>query len=113
MLEEAAAHNQLEMMKFLIQKGSNINLRDDDDDDSVLLSAAFLGNADVVRFAIENGADINQRRFIGSSSIHEALEQISAENMESKFAVVQILLDHGLDIDATDDHGLTALHYAA
>ena len=116
MLEKAATHSQLDTMKFLIQQGANIDsFRRDipDEENTILLKAAFMGRPDVAKVAIENGADINRRRFRGSSVLHEAVEDISAENLESKVAVVEILVKHGLDIDVFDEDGYTALHWVA
>ena len=76
----------------------------------MLLAAAFLDCADIVRLAIENGADINQRRFIGSSTLYEAIEGISIENLESKVTIVELLVDYSMDINTTDNNSYTALY---
>jgi len=108
MLEAAASHNQLEMMEYLIRKGADVNWAYDGE--TALLTAAYQGRVQVLSLLIENGADINCKRFRGASVLHEAVHNVSADNLDRKIAVVEILLSHGFDIETTDVDGHTALH---
>ena len=87
--------------------------------------AAYGGQLDVVRFLLENGADIHVRtakwipigtslgtiyfQEIGGNALMLAIDQGHAE-------VVRLLLEHWMweySADGRDDHGLTALMFAA
>ena len=78
-----------------------------------LLNAAYQGQHQIWEILINNGADVNQKRFRGPSALHEAVANVSAENLNGKIAVLKTLLGHGIDIEATDEDGHTALHCAA
>ena len=56
MLEVAARHEQLETMEYLIEKGANVNLKNDGE--TALLSAAYAGSVQVLKILIGKGADI-------------------------------------------------------
>ena len=90
-----------------------------------LILAAYGGQLEMVRFLLERGADIHIRtaerisvetslgsiyfQEIGPSALTLAIEQGHAE-------VVRLLLEHWMweySADGRDDHGLTALMYAA
>ena len=111
MLEKAARYGQLETMRYLIRNGANVKLQFEDD--TVLLSAAYQGNVQVCDFLMENGADVSRRRFRGSSVLHEAVADISADNLDRKISVVKSILNFGFNIDTTDEDGYTALHWVA
>ena len=110
MLQAAASHGQLEVIEYLIRKGANVNLQNDGE--TRLLTAAYQGQSQVPEILIANGADINHKRFRGASALHEAVANVSGENL-GKIAVVETLLSHGIDIEVADEDGHTALHCAA
>ena len=111
MLHAAASHGQLEVIEYLIRKGANVNLQNDGE--TILLTAAYQGQSQVLEILIANGADINHKRFRGASALHEAVANVSGENVTGKIAVLETLLSHGIDIEVADEDGHTALHCAA
>lgn len=69
--------------------------------------AAQNGNTDVVRYLLENGADIKAQDIkLERAAIHFAAENGSLE-------CVKFLAEHGADLLDRDIYGTTALHYAA
>ena len=111
MLDAAASQGQIEIVEYLIRKGANVNLQNDGE--TRLLTAAYQGQYQILEILIKNGADINHRRFRGASALHEAVANVSAENLKGKIAVLETLLSHGIDIETADEDGHTALHCAA
>jgi len=54
----AADFNQLEVMKYLVSKGANINAKDAFGG-SPLLASVYEGHADIVEFLLSKKADVN------------------------------------------------------
>jgi hypothetical protein len=76
-------------------------------DPDALVSAATLGDLEVIEQLIENGADPDQKCKFGDTAIIAAVNGgVGAE------AIIEYLLDHGADIDAEDTDGDTALDLA-
>ena len=57
----AAMKNQTNVLKVLIQNGSDINAKADYISTTALHEAAYKGHLQIVMMIIENGANINQR----------------------------------------------------
>ena len=60
----------------------------------------------MVKFLIENGADINIKNNNGDTVLHEAV--LIKDNLE----VVKLLIENGADINIKNNNGDTVLHYA-
>ena len=56
----AASGGNLDVVKFLIDKGLNVTARDEDGT-TVLMCAARGGNLEIVKLLIEGGADVNAK----------------------------------------------------
>jgi len=79
----------------------------DKDGMTALLFAANNGNTEVIRYLLENGADIKAHDTrLERSAIHFAVE---SGNLEC----VKFLSEHGANMLDRDIYGATALHYAA
>ena len=79
-------------------------------DTSVLLyyllrDAISMNNIELVKFALEQGADVNKASKSGETPLHVAV-------WESSLDVVKFLVSHGADIHAIGDQGRTPLHTA-
>ena len=127
----AAYRGHLDVVNLLLDYGVGINPRPAlgqkrGSGITALMLAAYGGQLEVVRFLLEKGADIHVRtanwlpvqtdrgttiyfQEIGASALTLAIDQGHAE-------VVRLLLEHWMweySADGRDDHGLTALMYAA
>ncbi len=90
----------------ILEAGADVNARGANGW-SALMIAAAKGSMVVTRQLIRAGADINTRDVFLWTPLHRS----AYENRES---VVDLLLETpGIDIDARDDQGATALHHAA
>lgn len=79
-------------------------------------SGAYGREHEIARLLLKAGADVNRRGlsgrfFDGSTALHVAVRQ--AIHLEERLHMVNLLLANEADVDLTDEHGLTPLHYAA
>ena len=110
-LQAAASRGHLEVIEYLIRKGADVNLPNDGE--TMLLAAAYRGQPQVVETLLKNGADISQRRFRDASALHEAVADVTSENLAGKAAVLEILLNYRADKEVIDEDGHNPLHCAA
>ncbi len=103
-LHYLAVENQLDAVEFLFLKGADLNTKNEFGD-TPITEATSLGHFDMVKFLLENGAKIDQLPG-GDPIIHEAVRSGDPE-------IVDLLVNYGVDINATDFLGCTPLHESA
>lgn len=102
----AAERGNPEIVRLLIGAGARLN-EQDEQGFSALHCAARNSHAKVLRILIdEYQARLGLRLHNGSLSIHSAASRGNIQSLE-------VLLDAGLSIDATNNDGRTPLHWAA
>jgi ankyrin repeat protein len=101
-LHLALESGHIDIARYLIEKGADINLKDKDKA-APLHNAAYLGNLEIVDLLLNKGAAaLNEGNFRGQTPLHFACERGYPE-------VVSRLLDAGADIEARDVIGRTPL----
>jgi pectate lyase len=101
----AAQVGDLDKVKAFLEKGTDVNAKDDDGMTPLLL-AISKKQADVAKFLVENGADVNAGDKSGFVPLVYALWNTDPN-------VVKILLDNGADVNAEDTAmGFSVLHWA-
>ena len=103
-LSYAAINNNLELAKFLIYHGADIEASNMYEARPIQL-AAWNKAYDVFVYLAELGADFEQRNFKGFTSI------LSASKIGC-LSIVKYLVEHGANIEAKDKWGYTALYRA-
>ncbi len=97
----AAERNQVDLLKLLLERGADINVRDEKWQ-SALFHATANDRPDVIGILIQKNADVNARDKTGRTPLmmacHDAREQI-----------MDMLLARGADVKARDMNGNTAL----
>jgi len=114
-LIRAATNGDLEVVKLLLQNGANVNLMMADR--QTALMAVLAGRApepqalEIIRVLHEAGADVNVIALInhreesrGGTALHYAVRKRYKE-------VIKKLAEYGIDMNARDQDGLTALDY--
>jgi hypothetical protein len=113
-LFNAVFNGDTENVQRLLDKGSNINYRNRYGYTPIIL-AARSGLVDIVKLLIDHGADINQKASI-EYTIGEPSEiqtPLIAAAMEKRIKVIDLLLaQKSIDVNASTDAGLTALHFS-
>ena len=94
-LTAAVELNNLDMVKFLVEHGADINGREF----SPLLTATYLGNRtfDIVKYLVEHGANVNVRNKRGDTPLYNAF--CNSDGIE----MVKFLVEHGANVNAVDN----------
>lgn len=117
LLHDIASNRQLwtlDVMKWLVKKGLDINARTDDGSTPLILSiynstGYDREHYDKIEWLLTIGADATITDNSGRTPLHYAA--FNKGFLPEKLPL--LLKTHGVDINATDNNGMTALHYAA
>jgi ankyrin repeat protein len=101
----ACKDGDLEKVKQLLERGADVNAKDEILGETALMWASSNGQKEVVEFLIEKGADVNAKTRFGNTALMYASEKGHKE-------VVELLIKKGADINARDEYGWTPLVYA-
>jgi ankyrin repeat protein len=106
-LYTASQYGQLDVVRSLLEQGSDVNETSSiGSRRSALHAASVAGKLEVANFLIERGAYVNMRSRGGWIPLHHA-------SVTGNLVVTQLLHDHGADIEAKMRHGWSALHLAS
>ncbi len=104
-LHLAAGGGHLEVVKFLVSKGADINLGDNENSPPIV-NAALRSHPEIVRFMLDNGASATLADDNGATALHFGC-------MGGDTLIVRMLLDKGADVNAVTNGGLSPIMYAA
>ncbi|XP_078600101.1 uncharacterized protein LOC144875153 [Branchiostoma floridae x Branchiostoma japonicum] len=104
-LHLAAANRHVNIARYLLHKGANVDERNHMDETALHLAAGS-GDVRMVKLLLEHNADISATDCLGNTALHFAAR-------EGKTNALHLLLWLGANIDATGNDNLTALHLAA
>ncbi|AVP87274.1 hypothetical protein phytr_3200 [Candidatus Phycorickettsia trachydisci] len=107
LLVSAATDNNLEMIHWLLQNGQNINVQDSDGE-TALHEAVRNGRVDIVQYLLENGANVNIRNERAETALCLAFLHVE----DISLPIINLLVDHGFNLNAQIGYGNTALHEA-
>ena len=100
----AASNNNINMVKYLLGKGFDIN-EDLSGSGTALHYAVSFGTIELVELLISNGADINALDYKFQTPLMEAASC-------GKIDIARLLLEKGADPDLKNDYSYTALDIA-
>lgn len=104
LLSLATKNGRLEMVKFLVDKGANVN-HGAINGTAPLMLAATNGHLDVVKFLVDKGADVNAKDHKGGTPLMAAAR-------EGHLDMVKFLVEKGADVNARGNDGETPLTLA-
>ncbi|XP_068681222.1 uncharacterized protein [Montipora foliosa] len=96
------------MIKKLLEKGLEVNGRDNNDDTPLHLMATIADCASM-RFLVENGADFLAKNRLGETVLHSLVSSNEFDGFQESLA---FLIEMGMDINGTDSSGKTSIHHA-
>jgi len=100
LLNMATSAGRIDWIDLLLEGGADIR---------AVFSGTLLGEFDAVRHLIERGAPVNQAGFNGFTP----LIFLARGDKGNRLDLMQLILAHGADVNATGPMNRTALHYAA
>ncbi len=112
----ASMHGQLSVVKLLIDRGADIDNKNDYPlcDASALLAAVLGGYLEIVEVLVARGAKTEIEVFQGTTTPLAACVGLYPEEFTGKHVeIIKLLLDNGHDIEACDEHGAKPLILAA
>jgi ankyrin len=96
----AAQRENLEMVRYLVNQGADINAATRTGGFTALRFACSNGNYEMAQFLINNGADVTQTNEFGWTPLHTAAKYGHPQ-------LVKLLLSNGAQIDAETESGVT------
>jgi len=105
-LLKASNLGRVDLVMCLVNTGKASLDMKNKEGNTALNEAANKGHLEVVKFLLDNGADVDLRNATGKTPLHRAVAS-------SKLAIVRILLESCANKDAQDMFGYTPLHYGA
>lgn len=111
-LYAAWKNNDPDVLQVFLEAGCEINASTEEFEDpnydlTVLMCGALNSNQDIIKFLIDNGADINKRNSLGRTALMYAAKY--NQNPE----VIKILAKEGADLNSKDNKGKDVLDYAS
>ncbi|HVY71503.1 MAG TPA: ankyrin repeat domain-containing protein [Verrucomicrobiae bacterium] len=103
-LLEAVEHKDERMIRFLLEHGADVNVRDPEGG-TPLLRAVNRGNESITSLLLENGANPNARYKNRATALHQAA-------LTRNEGMARRLLEKGADPNLSDEDGTTPLHHA-
>ncbi len=104
----ARYHPDEAVMKILIQAGVDLSVSGSDGRNALMLAASYSGNPEVLKAIVSAGQSVRTLAFSG----YDLLKQAARWNRDNT-AMIQTLLDYGMDVNVQGRSGESALMLAA
>lgn len=101
-LSWAALNGQLKMIKYLLEKGANVN-ETNYGLSTPLELAASQGQTETIKFLLENGAKLDSKNNKNGTPLYVAI-------ISGHLTAAEVLLNYGADVKIKGNKGFTALH---
>jgi ankyrin repeat protein len=108
-LHGAARLHDTELVRYLVDHGANVRAVNANSE-TALHNAARTANVEIVRYLINQGADVHAVTTEGETILHAACSRASITTLPSISSILEVLLDHGIAVNAKDVTGSTPLH---
>ena len=107
-LMAASGNGHTEVVKLLLNKGADVNIKGSKASATALLYASIGGHEEIIKLLLNKGADVNAQLTQKSGGMNALMWASTAAHYET----VKLLLDNGADINVKNIMGGTALMMA-
>ncbi|KAN0142132.1 Ankyrin repeat-containing domain protein [Lactarius tabidus] len=97
--------------RLFLERGGDVHAQDKEHD-TALHSAAFSGRLEIAKLLLNHGAITTAENEHGETPLH-LVSRGQNVSQENGVGIVQLLLERGIDVNATDRHQNTSLHSAS
>lgn len=109
-LQPANVPSQLNLVKFLVAEGADVNVQDTDHKTPLHhICGSLNAPISIVELLISKGASVNAQDAFGRTPLHYAC--MVDQTLDTTLAIVKLLVHHDTDVNLLDDTGKTALEY--
>ncbi len=102
----------IEMVRFLVENGADINAVENKYQNTVLGLAVKAGNIDKIRFLLDAGVDINYRTSNGYDVLINAMCGRDIKQDENLIPILNLLIERGVEVDGVSSYNESALKIA-
>ncbi len=114
LLHNAVNGDQLELLKFLLNKNLDVNALDEYSQQTPLHEAASKGNYEIAKLLLENNANVNAISDSQETPLFSAVEEeYDDERLQKRLQLIELLIDKGADVNFKNKSKNTPLHKAA
>lgn len=103
----------INMIRFLVEKGANVNAVDSENHNTVLGLAVQSGNIDKIQFLLDAGADINYQRPEGYDVLIDAMYGRDIYQNKNLIPILNLLISKGASVNGVSSYGESALEVAS
>lgn len=112
-LHFAVKKGKPEMIKLLIEKGADVNAKDEQGDTPLFAAVCSYSEKikplELMKILLDNGADIHARNNKGMTPLIYSVRFISSRDEGDE---IRFLISRGAEVNVKDNDGMTPLHYA-
>jgi ankyrin repeat protein len=109
----ASKKADIDMIRFLIENGADLNAAEGEFQETVLGLAIKSGNLAKIQFLLDSGADINYQRPHGYDALIDAMHGRDISQDQDLIAILRVLLQKGAKVDGISSYQETALKVAS
>ena len=111
-LSAGGVDTHFDVARLLLEHGADVHAQDNKHS-TPLHNASYWGCVKIVKLLLEHGANINERGKEGRTPLHRVMDSLRDTASDPYFDTITLLLAHGADIDALDDHRDSPLHLSS
>ena len=109
----ASPDASIDMIRFLVENGANVNAVESEYQNTVLGLAVQSGNLDKIQFLLDAGADINYQRPHGYDVLIDAMHGRDISTDKNLIPILNFLIERGAKVSGISSYGESALRIAS
>ncbi len=99
LLNVACYRGHYETVDLLLEKGAKVNVVAGDGSTPLIQAGNGDTTGKIVRVLLDKGADVNAADKLGTSAFGKAVQKLCTTNEPGRYKVLEILLEHGADVE--------------